>query len=354
MQKKLLGAVLSLIFVACFAQPASALETIWYPGTVPVGLDGRSLGMGGACLAVTDMWVTPVNPAALVFLPDQGVYVGRFINSNNDTASGLGDQTYIYLCYMLPETANGSGHALTYYQDAYDNEVTGIELTHLYTRYTAFQYGYGHRLSDQISLGLNVRRVDTLDRYYINSDGSAIDIPSGIITIDAGAVFRLNKMMTFSILITDVLAPEVEFYWDPSGGTGGGGGDGGDGDNGGDDAPSGKPMHYLTEARILFGGSIRIGDLVLLAVDVDYSSEGWSDLSSILESLRLGAELHLGPIFLRGGLYRGDPTIGLGLRLGNRQDKMEINLDLSQYYPSSSSLASPVAPATCLQMRVYF
>lgn len=348
MLKKLLGAVLSLVLVACFAKPASALETIWYPGTVPVGLDGRSLGMGGACLAVTDMWANPVNPAALVFLPDQGVYVGRFINSNNDTALGLGGQTYIYLCYALPETANGSGHALTYYQDAYDNEETGIELTHLHTRYTAFQYGYGHRLTDQISLGLNVRRVDTLDKYRISSSGSVINIPSGIITIDAGAVFHLNKMMTFSILITDVLAPKVEFYWDPSGGTGGGGGDGGD------DAPSGKPMHYLTEARILFGGSIRIGDLVLLAVDVDYSSEGWSDLSSIMESLRLGAELHLGPIFLRGGLYHGDPTIGFGLRLGNRQDRMEINLDFGQCYPSSSSLASPVAPATCLQMRIYF
>lgn len=333
MLRKLFTAVLSLVFVACFAQSALALETTWFPSTIPVGLEARALGMGGACLAVTDARSYPANPAALVFLTDQGVFTGRFVNTEFDMT--LGDQEYFYLCYAHPGVETNNAYSLTYYQNSFRWEsilnLGSYTDNHLfYTRFLAIQYGYGHRFSDRISLGLNLRRVNTLDRYRLGGDYS-----SGVASIDAGAVFHPNKMMTVSVLITDVFAPDVSFVYEY------------DDDNDPSTPAKEVKVHYLTKTRILLGGAFRVGDLLLLAMDVDYSLGLSSDL---MEAVRIGGEVHLGPVALRAGMYHGELTIGGGLKLGSRErDKLEINLDIAQTLPTSG-----VGSVQCMQLTVYF
>ena len=306
-----------LLCLALGTHPVLAADTTWYPGSIPLGLDARSLGMGGACLAVIDPWVSPANPAALAFLTNQGVFAGRYVDPVFDLATSLGEQEDVYLFYVHPNEENGA-YSVGVFQNTFSNVFVVGTSPHDITRFTALQYGYGYPVSEHISLGFNLRQVQALD-------GTASgDLSTQFLTADVGAVFRISKALTASILVTDVLSPMVDL------------------------TIGGTDYYYSVESRLLFGGSFRLGNFLVIAVDVDYNIAGYDDLGDMT---RVGAELRPLPFLaIRGGHYHGQPTMGFGFSLG-KPDGVQVNLDFSQYWPENGDY---VSPTQCMQMVVYF
>ncbi|MCL6614688.1 MAG: hypothetical protein K6U03_08775 [Firmicutes bacterium] len=283
--------VVSLAFLGLGVRAARA-DTTWYPSSLAVGLDARSLGMGGACLGVVDPRFYPVNPAGLPFLTRQGVFAGRFVDPPIDPVEMSGDQLFLHLAYVHPNTGAGA-YSIGAYQNHYYE-------TDRYWDFKVLQYGYGYEVNEEIGLGFNLRPVARTDE----SSGAV----ESYVTLDAGAVFRLNEAVTAAVLVTDV----------------------------------------TMEPRILFGGSIRFGELLLVAVDVE---RGFTNGEELLEATRLGVEVRpIPPLALRAGSYHGRATMGFGLRLG-RHEGLEIDLDFAQYWPEGGAYASPTQ---AMGMTVYF
>ena len=66
---------------------------------------------------------------------------------------------------------------------------------------------------------------------------------------------------------------------------------------------------------------------------------------------RAGVELRPLPFLaVRGGYYHGQPTMGVGFRLG-KPDGVQVNLDFGQYWPNAGEYASTTQS---MQMVVYF
>lgn len=323
--KKVLILAACLLCLAQGTHRVMAADTTWYPGSVAIGLDARSLGMGGACLAVIDPWVSPANPAALVFLTNQGVFAGRYLDPTIDPQSGRGGQEDLYVFYVHPNEENGA-YSVVAFQNTFTNKIMN-DFTIFATRFTALQYGYGYALTDQISLGFNLRQVQTLDRADIG------DLFNQFFTVDLGAVFRPNKALTASILLMDALSPSVRYDIDV--------------DNSGvvDDD---EHYYFPVQSRLLFGGSFRLGNFLAIAADVDYNLTVYADLWNMT---RVGVELRPLPFLaVRGGYYHGQPTMGFGFILG-KPDGVQVNLDFGQYWPENGDYLSVTQ---CMQMVAHF
>lgn len=314
--KKALVLAVCLLCLTLGTRAARAADTTWYPGTIPLGLDARSLGMGGACLAVIDPRTSPANPAALVFVTDQGLFAGRYVDPVYDPISSRAEQQYVYLFYVHPNGGNGA-YSVGVFQNAFTFNFAEDAFTHDFTRFTGLQYGYGYPLSDRICLGFNLRQIQSLDGL------STGDMTNQFMTADVGAVFRLNEAIAASVLVTDVLSPLVTFEIE------------------------GEDYYYAVRSRLLFGGSFRLGSLLLLAADIDFNIAGYDDLWYMT---RAGVELRLLPFLaLRGGYYHGQPTVGVGLKLG-KPDRVQVNLDFGQYWPKPGEYLNVTQ---CLEMVVY-
>ncbi|MGQ9778417.1 MAG: hypothetical protein ACUVRM_00880 [Bacillota bacterium] len=316
MKKVLLSLAVQFVFLFVGTQ-ATFAETTWYPNSSTLGLDARSLGMGGACLAIIDPYLSPANPAVLPFLDRQAVSAGRFVHPL--VANLLGDQTYLHLDYLHPNTENGA-YSLMAYQNRYfiSYEIADTSIEHYYTDLKVLQYGYGYRFNDYLSLGFNLRYINQTDN---TAEG---DFFNNYLSLDGGAIFRLNEAVTAAILVMDFPAPKIQATFNS------------------------ELFYYVIEPRILFGGSVRFGNLLLVAIDVE---AGFRNVDELLAATRLGLELRPFPFLaLRAGAYHGQKTMGFGLKLGRREG-MEINLDFGQYWPESGNYASPTQS---MQMTVYF
>ena len=261
-----------LLLLAFAAKAALAVDTTWYPSTPAIGLDARALAMGGACLAVADQYSYPVNPAGLSFVADQGVFVGRYVypeieyDSNPLSSAAWGDQWHLYLAYVHPDEGNGA-YGITAYQNSYVYAwLAGFDRYHTYT---TLQYGYGRIvLKDRLSLGFNLRQVNVVDE---GPDG--FNHFNTIMIGDIGATLQLNKTLAFSILLTDVGSPKIVVMEEVI-----------------DEITD--IVYYHASTRLIFGGSFRLGDFLVAAVDLDYNVAGITDLFNVT---RAGIELRPSP-----------------------------------------------------------
>ncbi|MGE5551605.1 MAG: hypothetical protein ACM3ZC_13920 [Bacteroidota bacterium] len=316
-----------LLLLACAAQPALAIDTTWYPSTAALGLDARALAMGGACLAVADRYSYPVNPAGLAFITDQSVFIGRYTYPNIEydpnplSSAAWGGQQHLYLAYAHPDTGSGA-YGFTAYQNEY--VFAWLAGTDRYHTYTAFQYGYGRLVLDnRLSLGINLRQVGVVDEALDN-----LNHFNAITTGDIGATLQINKMLAFSILVTDVSSPRIVVW---------------------DEEIDGETVehYYDVPTWIFFGGSVRLGDFLVAAVDLDYNVANVLDLFNVT---RAGFELRPIPLFaVRGGLYHGQPTFGFGVKLGAK-DGIQLALDFAEFWPG----VLDVSPKQCLQATIIF
>jgi len=297
-----------------WALPVAA-NTTWEPGALALGLDARSFGMGGACLTVLDAWAEPYNPAALPFLPRQGFWFGRFTNPYVDSAELKGDQLHLHLGYLHPETENGA-YAITAYRHRFLWDYIGVVgYNHSYTDLAVFQYGYGYRLNERLALGFNVRRVAQTDEIEEEATGALLMRKNTYLSFDIGGVFRLNKAIAASVLVTDVFAPKIHFNL------------------------GGTDYLYDVTPRVLFGGAFRLGDFFIFALDLDGDFINFDEL---LAATRIGVEIRPLPfVAIRSGCYHGWDTIGFGLRLG-RMEGLEMALDFAQYWPNEGDILSRV------------
>lgn len=291
MKRVLLFVAVSLACLGLGIRAARA-DTTWYPSSLAVGLDARSLGMGGACLGVIDPRFYPVNPAGLPFLTRQGIFAGRFVDPSIDPVEMSGDQLFLHLTYVHPDAGAGAYSVGAYQNHYYEPD--------RYWDFMALQYGYGYEVNEEIGLGFNLRPVMRTDE----TSGTA----ESYIAFDAGAVFRLNEAVTAAVLMADV----------------------------------------TSTPQILFGGSVRFGEFLLVAVDVE---KGFTNVDELLAATRFGVEIRpIPPLALRAGSYHGRTTMGFGLRFGRREG-LEIDLDFAQYWPEGGAYADPTQ---AMGMTVYF
>lgn len=340
MRFKFLSFLVAAILLIVAANPAWA------------ALDVRALGMGGACVAVTDSAnAVDVNPAALTqlsgpqlqfsygqgFLPN-AVMMPPFMLSPAApwTVDGDGNASSSLMPALafgspVSETGLAYGLSVSRYQ-MYTHETISFgffDIPPTVGDETELTYALGYEIIPNLSVGAAVRvgQYSTF-RPMITKDeeGNEILVNGKYsllhVSFDAGVLYKPVPQFAAGIAIRDLNQPEVFFP---------------------DESTSPQLVISVTYPyQLRWGVAFHLPPFLTVAWDMTGAPDQFSDFLSVSE---LGAEIRLNKLFaVRGGLYHGTFTLGAGLKFpfaastGLNFDYAFVGGESAQHYFSASFL----------------
>ncbi len=252
-----------------------------------MGFGARGIGMGNAMTAVTDGDITAYyNPALLPSAEYRSATAAFGVLSLDRRLNFLG------FTQSLPPNAGISGGIINSGVTGIDGrDAEGVRTGALQTSENQIFLGFGVRLKNNLSLGINVKLL----YYHLYTD-----MTSTTAGVDIGALYPVSRSLTLGFTIRDILS---KYKWDSSPVYG---------------SLQGSSVTDQFPRQYTVGASYRLPDsLGTVAADLQFSSAGTA-------ILRAGVEVPLLPeLALRAGIDRIDlkekgngvsPSAGFTLR----------------------------------------
>ncbi len=196
--KKLTTAILAALVVSTAAAP-SAMACYGV----------RAMGMGGAFIAVADdVQAVYWNPAGLAHIQEKQFGWQRATNQRGTT-------NYIDIYeFAMPLEKGKSGIGLHYTNDWDAPSFNG------YTNYRSqwWTLSYGQKVSDKLSLGVNVRMEKQSADLYTDPDTKkeTTGAPQTTYSTDVGVLYKASPKLTFGLYIQDSSGRGKEANWRPA------------------------------------------------------------------------------------------------------------------------------------------
>lgn len=241
----------------------------------------KPLSMGGGSIAIIKNGVNNIywNPAGLTFLENNQFTYTRTLNNrdsfNYDDFIGYANRD------LLPECTLGLGVIKKHTLD----KTLGNEGVYRYD--TWYVMSLGKILKDNLSIGGNVRLVDSQLKKGGNSYGSDQNI-----TFDLAAYYSITDQFKLGLLIQDLTRPVTDFSY--------------------------KGVKYRSVMNVRPGLSFQHGDSITIGVSFyDLFEELGEELDN---RLMAGLEYRINNnLSLRIGSYLGHATMGAGYKINNYQ-----------------------------------
>lgn len=302
----------------------AALLLLVSAGPAWAAIDVRALGMGGACVAVTDSAnAVDVNPAALTqlsgpqllfsygqgFLPNAIMMPPAYLrptapwttDSNGNPASSL--MPLLSFASPVSETGLAYGLSVSRYS-MYTHETISISLYDIPPSVgdeTELTYALGYELFPNLSVGAAVRvgQYRTF-RPTVTKDESGNEILVDArysllhLSFDAGVLYSPVPQFAAGVAIRDLNQPEIFFPEE-------------------ENAPPQLVISVTYPYQLRWGAAFKLPPFLTVAWDMTDAPDQFTDFLSVSE---LGAEIRFNKLFaLRGGLYHGTYTAGAGLTI---------------------------------------
>lgn len=351
MKLKMMGTVLvAVILLVMAANPAFA------------ALNARSLGMGGAYIAVAnDAAAGHLNPAALPFLsePQCSFFYGAAAISHIALAEpvatilpyswyDVGYTSYPHLDYASPTSDSGLAYGLFAYRTEllsfppFTNEVNTSD-GNIYAESVGQDTVVGYSLAAELFPGLSVGGTIRVgyyqtDRpYNAGDDGHVVSAEYSFlhVGIDAGVLYRPVPQFALGLVVTDI--NQAELVFEPTGSE--------HATQGLQDAITGEIIdNWSIRFPCLFrwGAAFSIPKFLTIAWDMVALPQSIDEILLVSE---FGAEWQINPILaFRGGMYHSIFTAGVGITLhfgdtsGLRLDYAYLANTEGQHFLSASWL----------------